>query len=60
MNGGSCFSALFDQPGYCYNCDPGFTGPLCDCKYFSHFPQLIREICHTSCLLNFCFRTIFQ
>ena len=31
--GGSCEVDEIEGPMFCRNCDPGFTGPLCDCKF---------------------------
>ena len=32
VNGGSCETESMNEPNYCTNCNPGFTGSLCDCK----------------------------
>ncbi len=34
FNGGTC--EVDAEMSRCVNCNPGYTGPLCDCEYFVH------------------------
>ena len=36
LNGGTCEADEIGGPKFCTNCDPGFTGPYCNCKFISY------------------------